>query len=344
MRIGLDVTGGDHAPDCNLDGAVAALESLLDSDRLVLVGDEESIRAGLAERSVDDPRVDVYHAPDVIGMGESPVEAVRGKPNSSIVALSELGSARKCGTRGFDEPLDAILSAGNTGACVTAAQMNMRRLDNVIRPGIAVTVPTFAGPVVLIDVGANIKPTPDHLAQYGVMGEVYARTILGVERPRVAIMNIGGEEAKGTSEMKRARDILRADDAIEFIGNIEGRGVFDGEADVVITDGVVGNVMLKLAEGLSAGIFKAIGREVARIDPDLARRFEPVVREIYRQHDYHEYGAAPLLGVKGICLISHGSSQSRAIGNAILKARQYLDGHINEKISERLHLVGESGS
>jgi len=194
----------------------------------------------------------------------------------------------------------------------------------------------------VLDVGANIEPKPHHLAQYGVMGEVYARKILGIEKPRVAIMNVGGEEQKGTAEMKHARELLKADDSMEFIGNIEGRGVFDGEADVVVTDGVVGNVMLKLAEGLSAGIFKAIGREVARIDPELAMRFKPVVAEIYRQHDYHEYGAAPLLGVDGLCFISHGSSEARAIANAIHRARVYIDERINEHIVERLATVEEA--
>lgn len=341
MRIGLDVMGGDHAPACALDGAVTALEQLEPSDELHLVGDETAIRDGLAERGTDDARIHVHPTASVIGMAESPVEAIRQKPDSSINVMHELGSRRRASRHGI-EPLDAVVSAGNTGACVAAAQMRMRLLPGVDRPGIAVTIPTFNGPVVIIDVGANIEPKPHHLAQYGVMGEVYAHAILGLERPRVAMMNVGGEEEKGTAEMKHARDLLRADDAMEFIGNIEGRGVFDGEADVVITDGVVGNVMLKVAEGLSAGIFKAIGREVARIDPELAQRFKPVVQEIYRQHDYHEYGGAPLLGVDGLSLITHGSSGGRAIASAILKARASIDARINDTIVERIASVEEA--
>jgi len=341
MRIGLDVMGGDHAPACAIDGAVAALEHLRPDDELHLVGDRACIESGLAERDVSDPRLVIHPTTELIGMADPPVESVRSRADSSINVMAELGSRRKAERRGI-APLDAILSAGNTGACVTAAQMHMRRLPGVLRPGIAVTVPTFAGPIVIIDVGANIEPKPHHLAQYGVMGEVYARKILGIEKPRVAIMNVGGEEQKGTAEMKHARELLKADDSMEFIGNIEGRGVFDGEADVVVTDGVVGNVMLKLAEGLSAGIFKAIGREVARIDPELAMRFKPVVAEIYRQHDYHEYGAAPLLGVDGLCFISHGSSEARAIANAIHRARVYIDERINEHIVERLATVEEA--
>jgi glycerol-3-phosphate acyltransferase PlsX len=342
MRIGLDVMGGDLAPACAIDGAALALASLRADDELHLVGDAAVIESGLAERGVSDSRIIVHPTTEVIGMADPPVESVRARPESSIAVMAELGSRRKCGERGLAAPLDAVLSAGNTGACVTAAQMHMRRLPGVLRPGIAVTVPTFNGPVVVVDVGANIEPKPHHLAQYGVMGEVYARLILGIERPRVAMMNVGGEEGKGTAEMKQARELLRADTAMEYIGNIEGRGVFDGEADVVITDGVVGNVMLKLAEGLSAGIFKAIGREVARIDPELAVRFKPVVQEIYRQHDYHEYGAAPLLGVDGLCFISHGSSEGRGLANAINRIRPYVDARINQHIVERLAAVEEA--
>jgi len=206
----------------------------------------------------------------------------------------------------------------------------------VHRPGIAVTVPTFAGPIVLLDVGANIAPKPHHLAQYGVMGRVFSQKVLGVENPRVALMNVGGEEQKGTTEMKRARDLLRSSRDTNFIGYVEGRGVFNGEADVVITDGVVGNVMLKLAEGLSAGIFKAIAAEVMEIDPSLALRLEPVVRSIYAKHDYHEYGGAPLLGVNGYSIIAHGSSVARTITNAILRTRQFAQSGLNDAMVSAL--------
>ena len=269
-------------------------------------------------------------------MDEPPVEAVRAKPDSSITVLC------KHAGRKADHPLDIVISAGSTGAQVTAAQMYMRRLPNVHRPGIAVAVPTFTGPIVLIDVGANIEPKPHHLAQYGVMGDVFARCILGLKNPRVALMNVGGEEQKGTAEMKEPRDRLRSIDDLNYIGYVEGRGVFNGEADVVITDGVVGNVMIKLAEGLSAGIFRAIGREVFRIDPQLAARLEPVVKSIYAKHDYHEYGGAPLLGVNGVCIICHGSSIARTITNAVLRAKQLVELRVNEAISQRLGAMEEA--
>lgn len=330
MRIGVDVMGGDYAPDEILKGCVAVLSRLPQEDHLFLIGERAVIEEGLRERGVADSRLSIVGTTQTIGMDEPPVEAVREKTDSSIVCMARLASPKS------DNRLDAVISAGNTGACVAAAQMHMRRLPNVLRPGIAVTVPTFAGPVLFIDVGANIEPKPHHLAQYGVMGDVYAKQILGVANPRVALMNVGGEEQKGTADMKEARDLLRAASNLNFIGYVEGRGVFDGEADVVITDGVVGNVMLKLAEGLSSGIFKALAHEVFAIDPELAVRLEPVVKSLYAKHDYHEYGGAPLLGVNGVCLISHGSSEARTIVNAVLRARNMVTSGVNEAISHRL--------
>ncbi|MEY5033229.1 MAG: phosphate acyltransferase, partial [Planctomycetota bacterium] len=194
---------------------------------------------------------------------------------------------------------------------------------------------------IFLDVGANIEPKPIHLAQYGIMGDAYARGILGIKNPRVALMNVGGEDGKGTSEMKHARDMLRSAENLNFIGYVEGRGVFDGDADVVITDGVVGNVMIKLAEGLSKGLFQAIAAQVLETDPELAVRLEPVVKAIYAKHDYHEYGGAPLLGVNGTCLISHGSSVSRTMMNAILRARQFVLCGLNDSINARLETIQE---
>ena len=339
MRIGIDVMGGDNAPDEILKGCFAALSKVPAEDTLVLFGKGDIIEEAIEDRglSKDGPgaRIEVVHCSEVIEMDDSPVEALRSKRDSSIARAAEHASSK------HPNRCDAWISAGNTGACVAASQIRMRCLPNVIRPGIAVTVPTFAGPIVLIDVGANIEPKPVHLAQYGVMGDAYARGILGIRNPRVALMNVGGEEQKGTSEMKVARDLLRGADNLNFIGYVEGRGVFDGDADVVITDGVVGNVMLKLAEGLSKGLFHAIAQQVLETDPELAVRLEPVVKAIYAKHDYHEYGGAPLLGVNGTCLISHGSSVSRTMMNAILRARQFVLSGMNDVINARLETIQE---
>ena len=333
MRIGLDVMGGDHAPQAILDGALQSVDSLSRDDQLMLFGDRATIEQHLTDAGINDPRIQIIATTETIEMAESPVEAVRSKADSSLVVMARQASRKVDAT----ERLDAIISAGNTGACVSAAQMFMRRLDYVHRPGIAVTMPTFSGPVVLLDVGANIQPKAHHLSQYGIMGDVFARRVVGIEKPRVAIMNVGSEEQKGTSDMKDARDMLRDTENVDFIGYVEGRAVFDGAADVVVTDGVVGNVMIKLAEGLSAGIFKLIAQEIKKADdPALAQQFAPIVKRIYAKHDYHEYGGAPLLGVNGICLIGHGSSESRTIHAAIRTAQQFAATGVNEAIVQRL--------
>jgi glycerol-3-phosphate acyltransferase PlsX len=311
MRIAVDVMGGDNAPDQILKGCIQAIPLLSHDDRLVLVGDESTIKDGLSERGfAKDTRVEIVATTEVIGMDEPPVEAMKSKKNSSIVVMNQMASPRA------ENRVDVVISAGNTGACVAASQYFMRRLPGVVRPGICVTIPTFSGPIILIDVGANIEPKPSHLAQYGVMGDVYAREILGIKSPRVALMNVGGEEQKGTDLMRQARDMVRQFENLNFTGFVEGRGVFDGEADVVITDGVVGNVMLKLAEGLSSGI-----------------------KSLYSKYDYHEYGGAPLLGVNGVSLISHGSSKDRTIKNAVLRGKAFAEARINEKIVARLATV-----
>ena len=337
MRIGIDVMGGDNAPDEILKGCFTALANLAPDIQIVLIGDAGLINEAIAERGIKSTQIEVVGTTEVIGMDESPVDAVRAKKDSSLVIMGRMASPK------LPNRLDAIISAGNTGACVAAAQLHMRRLEGVIRPGIAVTVPTFAGPIVLIDVGANIEPKASHLAQYGVMGDIYARRVLGIDNPRVALMNVGGEEQKGTQEVRDARDLLRATEGLNFTGFVEGRGVFNGEADVVITDGIVGNVMLKMAEGLSSGIFRALAKEVFAIDPTLASRLEPVVKSLYAKYDYHEYGGAPLLGVNGVCLISHGSSVARTITNAIRRAHNFVELGVNEEIVTRLaaaaHLI-----
>ena len=333
MRLGVDVMGGDNAPDEILKGCIAALPKLAADDELVLYGDRRVIEETFSERGISDKRLTIVATTEVIGMDESPVEAIRSKRDASMVVMAKDASPKS------ENRLHAIVSAGNTGAMVSAAQMHMRRIPNVVRPGIAVTVPTFAGVVVLIDVGANIEPKPVHLAQYGVMGAIYAKIACNITNPRVAIMNVGGEEAKGTDDIRLARDMLRSATGLNFTGFVEGRGVFDGEADVVITDGVVGNVMIKLAEGLSSGIFKALAREVLAIDPELAARLEPVVKSLYAKHDYHEFGGAPLLGVNGIALICHGSSQARTIMNSITRMKMFATSDINARMSEQLGLM-----
>jgi len=332
VRLAIDVMGGDHAPGAVLEGVACALPDLAPDDRLTLVGPRETIERGLTEHSVEDPRVIIEDAPDVIGMDESPVDAVRQKPNSSIARMCKLASPKTA----ENGRLDAVLSAGNTGACVAAATMHMKRLPGVHRPGIAVTLPTFHGPVVVCDAGANPEPRPLHLAQYGVMAEVYASHVLGVGKPRVAQLNIGAEEAKGTKMTRTVRDLLAIAEGTNYIGYIEGRDLFEGVADVVVTDGFVGNTILKLAEGLAMSLLKGIGAAVMKADPELAMRMQPIAQKLKKQNDYQEYGGAPLLGVNGVCVICHGSAKPRMIQTAIHQAREFVATGVNDVISQRL--------
>lgn len=334
MRIAIDAMGGDHAPDAIVKGCLEALPLLAPDDTLILVGDRHVIEDIVREKGVRDPRLTVEHTTQIITMEDSPVEAVRAKPDSSLVRMAQLGSSRRS-----DTPADVVISAGNTGACVSAATMYMKRLPGAHRPGIACTIPSLGGPVVLCDVGANPEPRATHLAQYGVMAEVYAKRVLGKSNPRVAQMNIGSEEAKGTGMIKQVRDLLRTIPDLNYIGYIEGRDLFEGVADVVVTDGFVGNTMLKLAEGLSRSLFKSLFHEIMLADMDLGLRLEPVLKGLFKKNDYHEYGGAPLLGVNGVCFICHGSSEARSIRNAIRSACEYHRAGMNGAMAERLEAL-----
>jgi glycerol-3-phosphate acyltransferase PlsX len=330
MRIGVDVMGGDLAPDPIVEGALAALGTFAPDDHLVLFGTAEVLDGALAAAGDQASLVEcIPSTGDEVTMEDSPVEAVRSKAGSGLVQM-----AKMAGPKAGDARIDMAISAGNTGAFVAASQMFMRRLPGVARPGIAALVPTFAGPVTFIDVGANIDPKAHHLYQYGVMGSVYTRRVLGIEKPRVGLLNVGGEEQKGTEDLKKTRDLLREDENVEFIGYVEGRAIFDGACDVVVSDGVTGNVMIKLAEGLSSGIFKRIKAKITGLDPDLAKQFGGVVKEIYAEYDYHEYGGAPLLGVNGGVLICHGSSKAITIQNAVGAARRFVELDVNGRIKE----------
>ncbi len=240
----------------------------------------------------------------------------------------------KLGKRG---QADAVISAGNTGACVAAFQMRIRNLPGVIRPGIAVVFPTPGGPVTICDVGANIACKPIHLYQYGIMASIYSKHLFKIENPRVGIMSIGEEEAKGNETVKKTRELIKADKKVNFIGNIEGRDIFQGKCDVIICEGFVGNVILKLTEGLVDGLFRAIKHELMEEKIWLAMKFKPVMTRIYQKYDYNEYGGALLLGINGTGIICHGSSQSKTIKNAILASKRFYTEKINDKIVENIY-------
>jgi len=319
--------GGDYAPQAIVRGALEALPSM-NGHELVLIGDEKAIRQEL-ERSGNKAadKVQIVHTSQVIGMDEIPVEAVRQKKDSSICRMVQMAARGE---------LDGVISAGNTGAFAAASQLRMRLLPGVSRTGIAVVIPSFTGPIVLCDAGANLAPKPHHLVQYAHMAGAYANHVLKVARPRVALLSVGEEDVKGTALVKTVHEKLRADGLINFVGNVEGRDLFRGGCDVVITDGFVGNIVLKLIEGLAEGLFKTIAKEIALASPELARSFDPVIKRVWANHDYAEYGGAPLLGVDGACIICHGRSDHVAIRNAVRVAMEYLDKNVNSVIAAEL--------
>jgi glycerol-3-phosphate acyltransferase PlsX len=322
--------GGDRAPDEILKGCWEALPLLGPEDQIVLVGDGTICRDGLAASGLseaDQRRFTVVATTQVIGMDESPVDAVRNKPKASFNVMCDLAKKGE---------IDVVISAGNTGACVAAAQLKMRTLPGVSRPGIAVILPTFYGPVVVCDVGANITPKPRHFQQYALMAGAYATAVCGVENPRVGLLSIGEEDAKGTGLVKEARKLMRDEPQINFVGNVEGRDLFKGVVDVVVCDGFVGNIVLKFTEGLAEGLFQTILSELQEFAPDLLDEFKPVMKKIYQKHDWQEHGGAPLLGVNGYCLICHGRSESRAIRSAIRVGKQLVDSGVNGKIVEEI--------
>ncbi len=327
MRIAIDAMGGDHAPEEIIRGALEAREMLDTEDELVLIGVEQTVEAYLDSLGADRCHIAVVNAPEVIGMDEPPVESLRKKRKSSIAVMARMAAHKQ---------IDAVISAGNTGACVAACQLRMRNLPGVNRPGIGVVLPTLGGPVTMCDVGANISCKPINLYQYAVMASIYSQQFLGIERPRVAIMSIGEEAAKGNQLVKKTSEFLRADGGLNFIGNIQGREIFDGACDVAICEGFLGNVVLKLTEGLVDMLFKAIKQELMGGNLKLAMEFKPVMMEIYKKYDYHEYGGALLLGVNGTAVICHGSSKSRTIKNAIMASKKFHTLRVNERIVEHL--------
>jgi glycerol-3-phosphate acyltransferase PlsX len=319
--------GGDHAPEEIIKGVLEADKLLDKDDELILIGIEDCIETQLSMLGVDPKTIEIVDAPEIIGMDEAPIESLRKKRKSSIAVMAKMAAKHKT---------DAVVSAGNTGACVAGCQLRMRNLQGVNRPGIAVVLPTLGGPVVMCDVGANIACRPINLYQYAVMSNLYSKYGLGIEKPRVGLMSIGEEDAKGNQLVKKTRELLRSDKDLNFIGNLQGRDIFDGQCDVVICEGFVGNVILKLTEGLVNMVFKAIKHELVEASLKLAMEFKPIMTQIYKKYDYHEYGGAPLLGVDGTAFICHGSSKSRTIMNAIMAAKKYHTNRINKQIEEYL--------
>jgi glycerol-3-phosphate acyltransferase PlsX len=327
MRIALDAMGGDYAPGPIVAGAVQAVKA--DTHlRVVLVGDQAQIEKCLSDQGGSHARLEIFHCSQVITMEDSPVVALRKKPDSSIARCWQLMAEKK---------VEAIVSAGNTGAVVAAGLRLRRFLKHVRRPGIAATMPTLRGPCVMLDVGANVNPKPSHLYQYGVMGTVFAKHIFKKDIPTIGLMNIGSEEQKGHDLAKDTHALFN--NSLfqgQFIGNIEGRDIHKGVADVVVCDGFVGNVVLKVCEGLFEFIMKVTAHEVLGALNEERAKAEEAVHRLVNRYDYSEFGGAPLLGIDGICIICHGASGERAIKNAIAVAARNAAAGINQLIVKEL--------
>ena len=327
MRIGIDAMGADRAPAEEVRGALAARELLGKDDRIVLIGAEPAIRQHLDGQAGWQEFIEIVHTDQAIQMGDPPVEALKAKPRASIPLMAQLAAMKK---------IDACISAGNTGACVAAATVLLKRLPGVSRPGIAVVTPTFYGPVVICDVGANVNCRPQHLYQYGVMASLYSQTICGVKRPRVGLMSVGEEQAKGNELVKKTHELLKADTDLNFVGNAEGRDIFRGTHDVVVCEGFVGNVVLKLMEGMAEAVIKSLVAETAKSMPQHLDVVKQAAKTMVTRWDFNEYGGAPLLGVDGIYIICHGASSYRGIMNAVRCAKEFATQQVNPRIVEQL--------
>ncbi|MBU1862527.1 MAG: phosphate acyltransferase PlsX [Candidatus Omnitrophica bacterium] len=325
-RIAVDGMGGDFAPYAAVDGAVQAANDF--NLEVVIVGQENVIKRELQKHKVTGGKLFIQHAPEVVDMGESPVSAIKKKKNSSIAVGIDLLKQRD---------VNAFVSAGNTGAVVASASLRLGCLPGIKRPGIAISMPTVHGFSLIMDVGANIDPRPEHLFQYAIMSDIYARYFHKKKRPTIGLLNIGEEESKGTELLKETYKLLR-DSELNFIGNIEGRDIFSGKVDCIICDGFVGNVVLKVIESIAETTIQVLKRELNKnLITRMGGLFLKVALSSWKKEtDASELGGAPLLGVDGAIIISHGGATAKAIKNAIKTAGQAVDYEVNSHIVDEI--------
>jgi glycerol-3-phosphate acyltransferase PlsX len=325
--VAVDAMGGDNAPSVEVAGAVEAARCW--GVPVVLVGDSQRVEAELGRHATDGLDIRVQHASEVVGMHDSPSDAVRRKKDSSIRVAFDLVK---------DGSAHAVVSAGNSGATMAAGMFVLKRIPGIDRPAIATIMPNLKDQTLVLDVGGNVDCKATHLAQFALMGDVYSRHVLGKEKPRVGLLSNGEEESKGNDLTRGAHQLLK-EAPFAYVGYVEGRDIFNGTIDVVVCDGFVGNVVLKVSEGLADGIATMLRREIsgrflAKIGFLLAR---PAFRAFKKKIDYAEYGGAPLLGIAGTGMICHGGSSPRAIKNAIFQAREFASKRVQDKMAAKLH-------
>lgn len=328
MKIVVDAMGGDYAPDVVIEGAIAAVHEY--NTEVILVGDQIKIETLLKKNKYIGSSITIHPASEVIAMQDSAANSIRKKRNSSIVIGLNLV---KNGTA------DAFFSAGNTGAVVCGATLSLGVLPGIERPGIAIVMPTLKGASLIIDVGANIDPKPIQLLQYGIMAEAYMKHILNRSNPSVGLLNVGEEETKGTDFVKETHELL-SQNRLNFIGNVEGRDLFSGKCDVIICDGFVGNVALKVTESVAEAMQEFLKRSLKSDFMALLGflLLKKSLLKFKKEIDYAEYGGAPLLGVNGVVIIGHGRSNVKAIKNAIRVAKEEVEHKFNEKILEAINI------
>ena len=332
IRVAVDAMGGDNAPDEIIKGAMEAV-ALREDIQVLLVGKEELIREKLKDYSYREQQVEIVNATEVIETAEPPVAAIRTKKDSSIVVGLKLVK---------EEKADAFVSAGSSGAVLAGGQLLVGRIKGVERPPLAPLIPTEKGVSLLIDCGANVDARPSHLVQFAKMGSIYMEDVVGIKNPRVAIVNIGAEEEKGNALVKETFPLLKECPGINFIGSIEARDIPAGYADVIVCEAFVGNVILKLYEGLGSTFMKMLKTGLMKDTRSKvgALLVKPAVKETMKAFDASEYGGAPLLGLKGLVVKTHGSARAVEIRHAIFQCVQFRQQKINEKIAA--HMVEET--
>jgi phosphate acyltransferase len=334
MRIALDAMGGDFGPPSLVAGAVMALREYHHIQKLYLVGDQRQIETQLEKHRCNDSRIEIVHSTQVVEMSDKAWSAVRRKKHSSVSRAVDLVK---------HDQADAIVSAGHTGAAVAASIVKLRTLKGIDRPGIAAVLPTQFNVFVLIDAGATIDSRPEHLLQYAIMGSVYSRHVLGYKNPTVGLVSLGEEDVKGTELTKEVFKLLKRS-RLNFVGNIEGRHLFEDPVEVVVCDGFVGNVILKTSESIAVAIFKWLKHELTRTKMRMAGAYvaRHAFNDIKRKTNYEEYGGSPLLGVNGICIIAHGASTPLAIKNALRVAAESIEHRVNPHIVEEIRRYHET--
>lgn len=328
VRVVVDAMGGDNAPDCVIDGTIEAV-NLSSEIHVILTGDETLLKEKLADKSYPKGQISIEHAPDVIDCHESPVMAVRRKKESSIVVGLRLVKENKA---------DAFVSAGSTGAVLAGGTLIVGRIKGVLRPALATLIPNDKGVSLLIDSGANMDCKPAFLHQFAKMGAVYVESFLEKKNPRVGLVNVGVENTKGDALTKEAYVLLKDDEAINFVGNVEAREIPHGAADVIVCDGFVGNVILKYTEGLAMSLLGMIKEAIMStpISKVGALLIKKPLKKMLKNFDHSEYGGAPLLGLNGLVVKTHGSSDATAIRSTILQCKKFHDQKVNEKIKQYL--------